>query len=65
LKRFHLVARQLRERHNERSTLQIEDEYDVQDLLHALLKINFEDVRAEEVCPSYAGGSSRVDFLLN
>ncbi|MCC5653923.1 hypothetical protein LC609_29930 [Nostoc sp. XA013] len=64
LKRFHLVARQLRERHNERSTLQIEDEYDVQDLLHALLKIDFEDIRAEEVCPSYAGGSSRVDFLL-
>ncbi|MBD1860107.1 MULTISPECIES: hypothetical protein [Trichocoleus] len=64
LKRFHLVARQLKERHGERSTLQIEDEYDVQDLLHSLLKLYFDDIRPEEVCPSYAGSSSRVDFLL-
>jgi hypothetical protein len=28
------------------------------------LKIHFDDVRAEEWTPSYAGGSSRVDFLL-
>lgn len=32
--RFHQVARQLRHRHDERTTLQIKDEYDVQDLLH-------------------------------
>lgn len=62
--RFHLVARQLRERHNDRSTLDISDEYDVQDLLHALLKIHFDDIRTEEWTPSYAGGSSRMDFLL-
>jgi hypothetical protein len=64
LKRFHDVARQLRRRHNERETLNIKDEYDVQDLLHALLKTIFNDVRPEESSPSYAGASSRIDFLL-
>lgn len=62
--RFHLVARQLRSRHDGRATLAIEDEYDAQDLFHSLLKLHFDDVRAEEWTPSYAGGSSRVDFLL-
>lgn len=62
--RFHLVARQLRSRHGDRATLDVTDEYDVQDLLHALLRIDFEDVRAEEATPSYAGKSSRMDFIL-
>lgn len=62
--KFHKVARQLRTRHNSRSTLEIDDEYDVQDLLHALLLLHFDDVRPEEWTPSYAGGSVRMDFLL-
>lgn len=62
--RFHLVARQLQSRHDNRQTIPIDDEYDVQDLLHALLKIYFDDVRPEEWTPSYAGKSSRMDFLL-
>ncbi|WP_197076508.1 hypothetical protein [Luteimonas sp. FCS-9] len=62
--RFHYVARQLRSRHADRQTLSIEDEYDAQDLFHALLKLHFDDVRPEEWTPNYAGGSSRVDFLL-
>lgn len=62
--RFHKVARQLRTRHAGRSTLSITDEYDVQDLLHALLLIHFDDVRAEEWTPSYAGSCVRMDFLL-
>lgn len=61
---FHRVARQLRQRHDNRGILTIEDEYDLQDLFHALLRIFFEDVRPEEWTPSYAGGCSRVDFLL-
>lgn len=64
LKNFPKVARQLHSRHESRTTLEVEDEYDVQDLLHALLKIEFEDIRPEEWTPSYAGGSSRMDFLL-
>ena len=62
--RFHLIARQLKDRHENRETLLINDEYDVQDLLHSLLKIYFDDIRPEEWTPSYAGKSSRVDFLL-
>ena len=61
---FHSVARQLRTRHAGRSTLDVTDEYDVQDLLHALMRIHFRDIRPEEWTPSYAGSSSRVDFLL-
>jgi hypothetical protein len=64
INRFHQVARQLRKRYSDRETIEIEDEYDVQDLFHALLKLYFNDIRPEEYTPSYAGSSSRVDFLL-
>ena len=63
-RRFHLFAHQLLDRHRQRGTLKIADEYDVQDLMHALLRLHFEDVRAEEVTPSVAGKSGRMDFLL-
>lgn len=62
--RFNLVANQLKRRHGNRETIKISDEYDVQDLLHALLKLYFTDVRAEDYVPIYAGGASRIDFLL-
>jgi REase_DpnII-MboI len=62
--RFHVVARHLRDRPQKRTPFTIADEYDVQYLLHALLVLEFEDVRAEECAPSYAGGTSRMDFLL-
>ena len=39
-------------------------EYDVQDLLHALLRPWIGDIRPEEFTPSYAGSSTRMDFLL-
>lgn len=64
LRRFDRVARRLRTRHAGRPGFQIDDEYDVQDLLGALLRIDFDDVRPEEWTPSYAGGASRIDFLL-
>jgi hypothetical protein len=64
LRRFHNIARQLKHRHEDRSTIIIKDEYDVQDLLHGLLRGLYDDVRTEEYCPSYAGSSSRMDFLL-
>lgn len=64
INRLHITAKQLLKRRANRQTLQIADEYDVQDLLHALLRLFFDDVRPEEWAPSYAGGSSRMDFLL-
>ncbi|HDM8193637.1 TPA: hypothetical protein P0E30_005102 [Vibrio harveyi] len=62
--RFHLVVKQLRNRYNDRDTLDIQDEYDVQDLFHSLLHLEFDDIRPEESVPSNAGKSTRVDFLL-
>ena len=62
--RFHYVASQLTKRYSSRPTINIEDEYDVQDLMHALLKLYFDDIRHEEWTPSYAGSSNRMDFLL-
>jgi hypothetical protein len=44
--------------------LSFETEYDVQDLLHALLRPWVRDIRPEEFTPSYAGSSTRMDFLL-
>lgn len=64
LKRFHIVTRLLKNRHSNRETIVIEDEYDVQDLLHALLRTVFDDIRPEEYAPSHAGSASGVDFLL-
>jgi len=65
---FHDLAIQITHRRNEggtsRPTLKISDEYDVQDLLHGLLKIFFKDIRAEEYAPSSGGSSKRTDFLL-
>ena len=63
-RRFHLVARQLRSRHANRWTLDVGDEYDAQDLMHALLRLDFNDIRPEEWCPSYAGKNARMDFQL-
>lgn len=62
--KFHSIALEIKLRHEERPTLQITDEYDVQDLLRGLLKIFFDDIRDEEYTPSYGGCCSRMDLLL-
>lgn len=62
--RFHLVVRQLRLRRDDRQTLEVEDEYDVQDLLYALLRLEFEEIATEDWCPRYAAGAARTDYLL-
>jgi hypothetical protein len=54
----------LRNRQRQRTSFVIEDEYDLQDLLHGLLKLHFDDVRAEDFAPERAGGRSRIDFVL-
>ncbi|SPZ52854.1 PD-(D/E)XK nuclease domain-containing protein [Serratia quinivorans] len=45
-------------------SLSFDSEYDVQDLLHSLLRPWVQDIRPEEFTPSYAGSSTRMDFLL-
>jgi hypothetical protein len=64
LLRFHLAAGQLRKRRKNKTAYLIEDEYDVQDLLRAILRLDFDDIRSEEWTPSYAGGASKIDLVL-
>lgn len=64
LARFHPFARQLGIRYGSRPPFDFKDEYDVQDALHAVLRLNYPDVRAEDFVSSYAGSNSRVDFRL-
>lgn len=64
LQRFHALVTTLSRRQRQRPPLLISDEYDLQYLLHALLRVDFDDVRPEEWTPSFAGSASRMDFLL-
>ena len=64
LSRFHKFAKEIRCRHDDRPPIIIKDEYDVQYLVHPILKLFFNDVRKEECTPSNAGGASRIDFLI-
>jgi len=45
-------------------SIKIVDEYDVQLIIYPFLILNFQDVRPEEYTPSYAGSSTKIDFLL-
>lgn len=65
LDRFHAYAKELQaQRRAGRIAWQIDDEYDVQHALCALLRAHFDNVKPEETTPSLAGSSSRMDFLL-
>ncbi len=64
LRNFDRSVRQLKRRYDKRPALLVDDEYDVQDFLHSLLRGYFGDIRAEENTPSYAGSASRLDFLI-
>jgi hypothetical protein len=63
--RFHAVVRQLRLRKDYRPTLEVEDIYDLQDVLCALLKMEFEEVGTDEWTPPYTDGTPRTTFLLD
>lgn len=63
-RRFHAAAVSLRSRRGERAAITVVDEYDVQYLLGAYLRLRFTSVQSEEVTTSHAGAASRVDFLL-
>ena len=61
---FNRFVHQLkRKRHNGRNCF-ISDEYDVQDLLYAVLKLHFDDVIDEECLSQNAGSKNRMDFLI-
>lgn len=50
---------------NRNSFFIINDEYDVQDILHSIFKLFYKDVEKEFIIPKYAGSSTRIDFILN
>jgi len=54
----------LKERGRGRNPFLVEDEYDLQVVVHGLLKLFFDDVRPEDYAPERAGARSRLDFLL-
>lgn len=64
ISRFHFAVSPLKNRRKGKMPFQLEDEYDVQDLLQAFLRLEFDDVRKEEPTPSYAGATSRIDIVL-
>ncbi len=62
--RFHEVARHLRQRREDRPTLEVEDEHDVRDVLSSLLSLEFEGISTEEWTPRYARSTKRTDLVL-
>ncbi|MGH7208878.1 MAG: hypothetical protein ACREIL_05785 [Nitrospiraceae bacterium] len=62
--RFHEVARHLRQRREDRPTLEVEDEHDVRDVLNSLLSLEFEGISTEEWTPRYARSTKRMDLVL-
>lgn len=50
---------------NRNSFFIINDEYDVQDILHSIFKLFYKDIEKEFVIPKFAGSSTRIDFVLN
>jgi hypothetical protein len=57
------VVRELRSRHSTRPAFCVEDEYDLEDLVRALLALEFDRVRPEKRTPAYSSGT-RTDFWL-
>lgn len=67
--RFPDVVAQLAKRRADKKKMHVApltmtNEYDVQYLFQALLRLEFADVRPEEAMPSTSGGSARADTLL-
>lgn len=60
--RFSAAAEVLRERQRGRTSFEIADEYDVQDLFRALALPSVPDIVPEDPAPKLAGRSSRLDF---
>jgi REase_DpnII-MboI len=57
-------VRPLEDRGRNREPFVVEDEYDVQTLIHAQLSVFFDDVRPGRLDAGTSGARSRVDFLL-
>ena len=63
-KNFHKFAQQLKIRQNHAIPIYIDDEYALQDFVHAILRLHFRDVKNEVSLSEYCGKESRIDFAL-
>lgn len=63
-KNFHKFAQQLKDRQNGATPIFIEDEYALQDFVHAILRLHFRNVQNEVPLSEYCGKESRIDFVL-
>lgn len=63
LNNFSVAARLLAARQRSRPPFIIVNEYDLQDLLFALLRSVFDDARREEWTPQRAGSAKRIDLV--
>ena len=64
IRMFDTSAKILAKRRKGKSPLLIEDEYDVQDILHCILKPQFPDISPEKHSPSIANGEKRIDLVI-
>jgi len=62
--RFSEIVIPLQDRREDREPITMMDEYDVQYLLHGLLKLHFDDVRRESHTERHSSVSPRIDFLI-
>lgn len=62
--RFSEVVIPLKKRRGDREPLTMDDEANVQYLLHGLLKLHFDDVRREPYTERHSSVSPRIDFLV-
>ncbi len=63
LRRVPRTIRQLRKRHGDRPPFVVRDEHDLEDLLRAILPLEYDEVRRESRTPSYAS-ATRFDIRL-
>jgi hypothetical protein len=61
---FPMAARIVEDRSHQRPPYLIANEYDVQDLLFAIIRSVFEDAKREEWTPQMAGSSKRIDIVI-
>jgi|GEM_PF-2527218 len=61
---FPTCERLLADRKHNRPPFKVVNEYDVQDLLHSILRPSYPDIVAEEHAPKRAGSSKRLDFVI-
>jgi hypothetical protein len=61
---FHIAQKRLGDRRKGKENFEIQDEYDMQDLLYFAIRTCFPGVELEDPVPKVAGSSSRVDLVL-